>query len=169
MSFGMQGNKIPKGYELGRISNFNPQQKKLFSSLFSHVGPDSFLSRLSEGDEDIFNEIEAPAFRQLQQLQGGLASRFSGAAPGQMSSRRGSGHRNAQNQLLSDFAMGLQSQRHELTSQALRDLMGMSNQLLNQRPYENFLSQKPEKQDFLSQILGGLSSGIPGALAQYFG
>src|SRR5271156_1764295 len=92
---GMQGNKIPSGYKQARLQNFTPEQFELFQQLFSHLGPGSYLSRLAEGDESLFSEMEGPAMRQFQELQGDLASRFSGAG---MGARKGSGFQNAANQ-----------------------------------------------------------------------
>lgn len=139
---GQTGNKIPKGYKLGQIQNFTPEMMELFNQLFSHVGPESYLSRLAEGDEDLFNEIEAPAKRDFTGLQGNLASRFSGQG---MGARRSSGFQNTMNAASSDFAQDLQSKRQGLQRDALKDLMGFSNDLLNQKPYESLITEKPKK------------------------
>jgi hypothetical protein len=161
--------KIP-GYKTGQLSNFTPEQMELFKSLFGQLGSGSYLSRLAGGDESLFAEMEAPAMRQFSGLQGNLASRFSGM--GGTGSRRSSGFQNTANQASSEFAQGLQSRRQELQRQAIGDLMGFSNQLLGQRPYENFLYEKetPWWQSLLGGILpiagaglGGLFGGIPGA------
>lgn len=148
-----QGNKIPKGYEQGRMQRFTPEQMKLFQSLFSQLGPDSFLSKLAGGDEGMFNQMEAPALRQFSGLQGNLASRFSGMG---MGGRQSSGFQNASGQMASDFAQDLQSKRMGLQSQALKDLMGMSQQLLGQQPYEDFLVKKEQKVPFWEKILGSI-------------
>lgn len=167
-----QGNKIPTGYSQGQIQNYTPEQMRLFESLFSNLGPDSFLSKLSKGDQSTFDQIEAPAMRQFQGLQGQLASRFSGMG---MGGRHSSGFQNASNQAASDFAQSLQSKRTDLQRNALKDLMGMSNELLGQRPYQQFLTEdqeeeKPFWQKILGSLLGlggagigGLFGGIPGA------
>lgn len=133
------GDKIPSGYSKAQINQYTPQQTQLFEDSFSHLGPKSYLSRLASGDQSQFDEMEAPAMRQFQGLQGQLASRFSGMG---MGGRKSSGFQNSANQATSDFAQDLQSKRMELRNQAIRDLMGMSNQLLNQRPYEKMLSKK---------------------------
>src|SRR5882672_46659 len=82
------GDSIPKGYKKGTIQQFTPEQMDLFRSLFGHTGQDSFLSKLAGGDEEAFGQVEAPAMRQFQGLQGQLASRFSGMG---MGARRSSG------------------------------------------------------------------------------
>lgn len=152
---GRTGNVIPKGYQHGQLSQFSPEQMELFQQLFSHVGKDSFLSKLAGGDESTFAQMEAPALKQFGALQGGLASRFSGMGSG---ARRSSGFQNAANQAATDFAGQLQSQRMGLQRQAIQDLMGMSSQLLGQRPYEQFLTEKP--QSFLQQMGLGLIGGV---------
>jgi hypothetical protein len=144
------GDKIPRGYRKGQIQQFTPEMMQLFSSLFGHLGPDSFLSKLASGDQGAFEEMEAPALKQFAGLQGQLASRFSGMGEG---GRHSSGFNVAANQQSQDFASQLQSQRLGIRNQALQDLMGMSNQLLQQRPYEQFLVKK--SMPFWQQLLLG--------------
>lgn len=148
------GDSIPKGYKKGSIQQFTPEQMELFQSLFGHAGPNSFLSKLAGGDEAAFGQIEAPAMRQFQGLQGQLASRFSGMG---MGGRRSSGFQNTATNAASEFAQNLQSQRTGLQRQALLDLFGISESLLGQRPRENFLTEK--KPGFLQSILGSLGKG----------
>jgi len=131
---------------------FTPEQMQLFQQTFGHLGPESFLSKLASGDQSMFEQLEAPALRQFSGLQGGLASRFSGMGSG---ARKSSGFQNTMNQASSDFAEQLQSQRMGLQRQALQDLMGMSNMLLQQRPYDQFVTEKPEP--FWKKLLGGLA------------
>jgi hypothetical protein len=159
--------KSKGGYRPAQLQQYTPEQLDLFKHSFSHVGPGSFTSRLAGGDEDIFNQIEAPALKQFSGLQGNLASRFSGMGSG---ARRSSGFQNTANQASSDFAQLLQSQRTDLQRNAIRDLSDMSNQLLNQRPYENMLLQKQPSalQNFFSQIFGGLGQGA-GSLGTLYG
>lgn len=153
----MYGSRPPTGkvagYKVGQLQQFTPEQMQLFQSLFGHLSPDSNLSRLASGDQSLFGEMEAPALRQFSELQGNLASRFSGMG---MGARRSSGFQNTSNQAASSFAQDLQSRRQELQRQALMDLMGLSNTLLGQRPYEQFLYEK--KKPFWQQLLGG---GLP--------
>jgi hypothetical protein len=155
------------GYRPAQLQQFSPEQMNLFKSLFSQVAPGSFTSQLAGGDESMFQQLEAPALRQFSGLQGNIASRFSGMGSG---ARRSSGFQNTMNEAASNFAQDLQSQRLGLQRNAIRDLQEMSNQLLQQRPYENFLVQKQPSalQQFLSQILGGVGQGI-GSLGTGFG
>lgn len=162
----LAGNKVPSGYKLGRLQNFTPEQMNLFQNLFSNVGPGSHLSRLAGGDQSLFEEQEAPALRQFNALQGNLASRFSGMG---MGARRSSGFQNASTQAASDFAQDLQSRRQALQRQAIIDLMGLSESLLGQRPYDQFLVEKPQKRSFLQQLMGGASEGIGNLLGSFGG
>lgn len=142
--------KSKGGFTPMQMQQFTPEQMQLFQQMFGQVGPDSFLGKLAGGDQSMFEQIEAPAMRQFQELQGGLASRFSGMGSG---ARRSSGFQNTMNQATSDFSQNLQAQRMGLQNQAIRDLMGMSNQLLGQRPYEQFMTEK--KQPFWKQLMSG--------------
>jgi hypothetical protein len=158
--FGYPGKPLPKtkiggGYKVGGFQQFTPEQMQLFQSLFQHAGPQSFLSKLAGGDQSTFEQVEQPAIRQFGQLQGSLASRFAGMGTGGI---RSSGFRNTMNQASQDFASQLQSQRQGLQSQALRDLMDISSSLLGQKPYEQTIIPKQQKQSFWSQLLGGVGS-----------
>lgn len=146
--------KIPSGYKKGQLQQFTPEQMSLFQQLFSNVGPDSYLSKLAGGDESFFGELEAPALKQFSGLQGNLASRFSNMGIG---GRKSSGFQNTMNSAASDFAQQLQSQRQGLQRQAIQDLMGISSQLLGQRPYENFLVKKQQRKPIWEQLLGVIS------------
>ena len=134
---------IPKGYKTAQLNQFTPEQMQLFKSMFPHLSEDSFLSQIAGGDQEAFNEMEAPALKQFNELQGGLASKFSGMG---MGGRHSSGFQNTSNQAAADFAGQLQSQRTGMRGQAIQSLMDMSNQLLGQRPTERALVQKPQKQ-----------------------
>lgn len=164
---GISGTKRPHGYKLAQLQNFTPEQMQLFSQLFSNLGPDSFLSKLAGGDEEAFGQIEAPALRQFNQVLGGIGSKFSGMGSG---ARRSSGFQNATTSAASNFAQELQSNRQSLQRQALMDLFSLSNQLLEQRPYDQFLVEKQKKPSFWSSVapfagaaVGGLVGGPAGA------
>lgn len=160
--------KAKGGYKPAQMQQFTPEQMNLFQQMFGQVGPDSFMSKLAGGDQGTFDQIEAPAMRQFQGLQGNIASRFSGMGSG--GARRSSGFQNTMNQASSDFASDLQSQRMGLQRSAIKDLHEMSSSLLGQRPYENFMiKQEPGGfQSFLEKIFGGLGSGA-GSLGTMYG
>ena len=100
--------------------------------------------------------------RQFNSLQGNLANRFSGAGTG---NRRSSSFQNAQTAASSNFAQDLASRRQQLQQQAINDLMGISNTLLGQRPQENFLTEKRQKEGF---DWGGLAGAGLGAVGGFF-
>lgn len=155
--------KTPSGYKTGQIQKYTPEQMDLFKQLFSHVGQDSFTSKLAGGDEETFNQMEAPALKQFSGLQGQMASRFSGMG---MGGRRSSGFQNKSNQAASDFAGQLQSNRASMQQQAIKDLMGMSSNLLNQNPYDQYLVPKQQKQGMdWGGLAGAAGGGALGFLA----
>ena len=164
---GASAGKAPTGYQHTQLSNFTPEQSQLFQHLLGQLGPDSYTSRLAGGDQSLFQEQEAPALRQFSALQGNISSRFSGQGLG---GRRSSGFQNASNQAASDFAQDLQSRRQGLQRQAIQDLLGMGNQLLGQRQFENVLTpeQKPWWQELLSSLAGGAGQAA-GGLGSIYG
>lgn len=150
------GQKVSGGMKIRQTPNFDPQQMELYQQLFGNVGPGSYLGRLAGGDQSMFDEMEAPAWKQFEQLQGQTASRFSGAG---MGARHGSGFKNEMNQQGNDFLMGLQANRSQLRNQAIKDLMGMSNNLLQQSPYDTQLQERTHH----GRNKGGKKSGWMGA------
>jgi|SRR5215510_9122806 len=150
---GISGTKRPHGYQIGQMQNFTPEQMQMFSQLFGFLGPDSFLGKLAAGDQSAFAEMEAPALRQFNEVLGGIGSKFSGMGSG---ARRSSGFQNATTAAGSNFAQELQANRLGLQRQATGDLMNYANQLLGQRPYEQYLIEKDRKK---SGNYGGAASG----------
>lgn len=134
---------IPKGYNLGQVSNFSPEQQKLFGEQFGRLGPESYLSKLAGGDQETYDQLEAPAYRQFNQNLGNIASRFSAQGTG---GRHSSGFKNSTSSVASNFAQDLSANRVQLRQQAMKDLFEMSNQLLGQRQSERALFEKPQKQ-----------------------
>ena len=145
------------GYRSSVSQQFTPEQMNLFQKMFSQVGDDSYLSKLSQGDEEAFGQLEAPALKQFSGIQGGLASRFSGM--GGTGARKSSGFQNTQNSAAQDFASQLQSQRMGIQRQAQQDLFSMSRDLLGQRPYEqNFFQEQQKAPSFWEQLLGAVGN-----------
>lgn len=164
---GQVGNKVPKGYKYGQISQYTPQQQQLFGQQFAQTAPDSFTSRLANGDQSAFDEYERPALRQFNELQGGISSRFSGGGGGQgsLGARRSSGFQNTMNQASSNFAQELASKRLGLRNDAIKSLMSMSSELLGQRPYETYLEKKEQKPSGWGGVIGGSLGAAGGFLA----
>ncbi len=182
---GSMGGKdiVPKGYEISQLSNFDPKQTNLYNRSYDNLSPDSFLSKIAGGDQSAFDEMEAPAYRQFNELTGGLASKFSSGSGGQSLGLGGSsGFKNANTAAASNFAQDLQSKRYDLRRQAINDLFGMSESLLNQRPYDRQLVQKPQRQngfgwgDVLAPLAtaagtafgGPLGGAAAGGITNYF-
>lgn len=166
---------IPRGYEVGRAQKYTPEQMDLFKQMFQYAGPDSYLAKLAAGDEEAFQQAEAPAFRQFSGLQGNLASRFSGMGMGS-GARGSSGFQNTMNQAASNFAQDLQGRRQQMQMQALQELRGLSRDLLTADPYNQFMIQKQPSQtaSFMQGVLpvagavaGGIYGGPQGASAGY--
>ena len=153
--------KAPSGYK--SFQQFTPDQMQLFQQLFSQVSPDSFLSKLAGGDQSQFEQMEAPAMRQFNELQGNLSSRFSGM--GGLGARKSSGFKNTSNAAASNFAEQLQSQRLGLQRQAIQDLMGMSGSLLQQQPFGLVQKKKP----WWQELLGGVAEQSGGLAKAAFG
>lgn len=157
---GTAGDVIPKGFEKARLQQYDKPQMDVYNRDFSKIGPDSYLSKLAGGDQDLYNELEAPAFRQFSALQGGLASRFSGMGSG---ARRSSGFQNEGTAAASNFAEQLQSQRMGLRRQAMQDLHGMTEDILGRRPYDDSLVEKQPKKpgfDWGGLANAGIQAGI---------
>lgn len=152
--------KRPHGYQKYAMQQFTPEQMELFQQLFGQVESDSFLSKLAGGDQSTFSQVEEPALRQFGELQAGLASRFSGMG---MGGRQSSGFQNASTSAAQDFAGQLQSNRQNLQRQAIMDLMGLSNQLLNQRPtMQGFAAKDRDKKSGWGGVIGAGLGGLGG-------
>jgi hypothetical protein len=160
------------GYDVASLSRLSPEQQSLASRLFSGSagGIESGLqntSRLAAGDESYFQQLEAPALRQFGQLQGKIASRFSGQG---MGGRRSSAFQNEQNSAAAELSERLQSQRMGLQRQATQDLLGVSDTLLNRDMTQNFLTEpkkKKKKKSFWSKFTSAalpIAGGVAGAL-----
>ncbi len=159
---------VPEGYEDYKLNNYTPEQQQLHEQGFSQVAPNSYLSRLAAGDESEFAKMEKPALQQFNSIQGNIASRFSGMG---MGSRNSSGFQNSMNSAAQDFAGQLQSKRAEMRRQAIMDLMGLSNQILNQKPYEKGLAQEPQQEQ--KPAMGGwapvIGAGVGAVGGAYMG
>lgn len=140
---GRTGNKVSGTQRVGQIQQYTPEQLKLMQQGINNVGSDSYLSKLAGGDQSMFAEMEAPALRQFSAMQGNTASRFSGMGTG---GRHSSGFQNTVNSAASNFAQDLQSKRLDMRNQAVSQLHSMSQDLLNNKPYEQFTYDKQQKE-----------------------
>ena len=112
------------------------------------------LSNLAGGDQEAFGQLEAPALRQFGELQGQLASRFSGMGSG---ARKSSGFQNASSSAAADLAERLQGQRLGIQQNALSQLLGLSESLLNRPTFQSGFAEK--KKPFWQEVLGGIGGG----------
>ncbi len=134
--------KTPSGWRQYAQNKYTPEQERVFGNAEGLIDPNSFTSRLAQGDQSAFAEMEEPALRQFNDISGGIASKFSGMG---MGGRNSSGFQNTMTSAGQDFASQLQSKRLELRNQAIKDMMGMSKQFLDFEPQETGLVKKREK------------------------
>jgi len=170
----LEGDKVGGNQKVRQLQNYTPEQMELQRRGEERVGSGSYLDRLASGEPGMFNEVEAPAYRQFNELQGGMASRFSqgGGGQGAIGSRRSSGFQNTANAAASNFAQDLQSNRMALTRQAQQDLFNMSQGLLSNKPYDRWVEENQD-QGFDwggaagaagGAIVGGFTGGPMGAV-----
>lgn len=134
----------PSGYgniDTPKVSGYKtipskaPGAMNLYRDLLEKIGGGAtggadFLSRIAQGDEDIFNQLEAPAFRNFEKFLGQAGTRFS-----DLGARDSSYFENAVSGAGREMSENLQSQRVGLRQQAIESLLGQSQQLLNYEPY----------------------------------
>lgn len=155
------GSQSISGHNLKSIPNFTPQQMQLFQSLLGGVGQGGnqglgYLSKLAGGDEASFQQQEAPAYAAFNKSLGQIGSRFS-----QFGAQDSSAFQNAVSGQGQSLAENLKSQRSQTQQDAISRLLGFSNQLIGQRPYENVLQKESGGFDF-GEIL---SKALPALLA----
>jgi hypothetical protein len=149
------------GYDVVQTPRLSPQVMQLWEQLMggSQPGVQSGLSHLSQlaggGSEDYWKQLEAPALRQFGELQGDIASRFSGLGSG---GRHSSGFQNALGGAAADLSERLQSQRLGLQRGAIDQLLGLYGDLMHNDPYEMMLTQRQKKPSIWQKLLGG---GLP--------
>ena len=158
------------GYNQVNIPTRTPQQMEIFNMLAAGGKPgiSAGLKNLSQmaggGDENYWNQLESPALRQFGELQGNIASRFSGAG---MGGRRSSGFQNAQSSAASDLAQQLQGNRLGLQNQAIQQLMSLYSNLLGQDLTTQALI--PRKKSWWQELLPSLAGGAGQALGSFGG
>ncbi len=159
------------GFKQFNSPTLNPEQQQLFSQLLggSKQGISKGLGNLSSlagGDEQAFNQLEAPALRQFSGLQGNIASRFSGQGSG---ARKSSGFQNTMSGAAGDFAERLQSQRMGLQQNAIKELLGLGESLLGTKTFEtNLIEKKKKKMPWWQSLMATLGGGASGNLAGGF-
>lgn len=154
------------GYDLVSIANKTPQQSALSQGVTSRAqgGINSsvdYMTRLVQGDPEMFAQLEAPALRQFGQLQGNIASRFSGMGSG---ARRSSGFQNTMGAAGEDLAERLQGQRMNLQQGASQSMMNLYSQLMGEDHFDSMLT--PKKKSFFQELMLGAIPGLSEGASQ---
>ena len=159
------------GYNQISLPTKNSDQMEIFRRLMggSSEGVDSSLSQISKlaggGSPELWQQLEAPAMRQFGELQGNIASRFSGMGTG---ARRSSGFQNATTSAASELAERLQGQRLGLQQNAQSQLLDLYQNLLGHNMQENMLIPKKKSgwQTFFEGLgqIGGNAAGTFGGM-----
>lgn len=153
------------GYKLRNVPNYNPQQMQLFAKLLGPLlggqglsGGLDFLQGLAGGDESMFEQAEAPAYRAFNKQIGELGSRFAGFGSGSLDS---SAFQQATSGAAGELAENLQSKRLGLQTGAIERLLGLSQNLLQERPYDSFLEKKRSGWDTAGDVTSLLVKLLP--------
>lgn len=153
------------GYKLKQAPNFTPEQMSLFQKLLGGLsggggleGGMDFLSKLAGGDEGMFDKLEAPAYSSFNKAIGQLGSRFAGFGSGSLDS---SAFQQATSGAAADLGQNLQSQRLGLQQGAIERLLGLSQNLLSQKPYENFLEKERSGWDTAGDVTSLILKLLP--------
>lgn len=161
VAYSSKNEHTPMGMGNYAINQFSKEQESVFGDQFQHLNKGSYLDRLASGDQQLYSEMEAPQFRKYNAQMGQLGSYFSGMG---MGGRKSSGFQNAANQQSVDFAQELQKNRSEMRNNAIKNLMGLSDQLLNQRPQERGFTENPEDPNNHKRFAGTAIGGITGLM-----
>lgn len=162
------------GYNVKNVPNFNPQMMQIFEKLMSSLqsgggleGGVDFLSRLAGGEEGAFEQAEAPAYSSFNKMLGQVGSRYS-----QLGARDSSSFQQAVSGGAAQLGENLGAKRLDIQSSAIDRLLGLSQNLLGQRPTENILEPKPDFMKLIGQVLpiimqlfAGGGTGGAGAVA----
>lgn len=159
-STGMASGLKGTGYRQFNVPTKGPEQMNLFRDVAGRAQPGigsgvDFLSQLAQGDPSLFDKLEAPALRQFGQLQGNIASRFSGMGSG---ARHSSGFQNTVNAAGQSLSESLAAQRMGYQSDAVKQLLGLYQELMGEEHFNTGLV--PKKKKWWEELLGGLSGGI---------
>lgn len=140
------GNALPKtkisGYKLHQLPQYTQGQQDIFNQQTAGYGAAQpgaidYLSRLSRGDEDLFTQMEKPAYAALEKGLGQTANRFS-----QFGAQDSSAFQNQLGEQSREMGENLQSRRQALQSGAVDKLLSNSERVLSQKPYEQLLEKK---------------------------
>jgi hypothetical protein len=154
------------GRSLVSASRLDPGQRDMFNrlrgGLEGGIGPglDQISSLAGGGTEEQWRQLEAPAFRQFNQIQGDLASRFSGAGTG---ARRSSGFQNASSGAAADLAERLQSKRLSIQMSSRDQLLDLYSELLGMDTQRTWGIENKRKNSWGGAISGATSGALAGS------
>lgn len=153
---------IPSGYGQYSLPTMGGDQKDIYNMLktqFKGGAGDIYqkLFGMAQGQGDIFNQMEVPARRGLEQELGNIGMQF-----GLSGSNKSSGFQNAIAGAGQNFAENLYGQRAGLMQKSMSDVMNLGNMLLG-TPTEQFgLYQKENILRDLMHLLGTATSQMAG-------
>ncbi len=155
------------GYKLRQTPQFTPQQMQLFQQLMGGLegggaggglgGGLDYLSQLAGGEEGAFQQAEAPAYSAFNKMAGQIGSRYS-----QLGARDSSSFQQALSGGASQLSEQLGAQRQGMRTSAIESLLGLSERMLGQRPYETQLQE--EGGINWSELLGMLGGTALGSI-----
>lgn len=151
------------GYKLRNVPNFTPQQMQLFQQLLGGLsggggleGGLDFLSRLGMGDDEAFEQAEAPASSAFNKALGQLGSRYS-----QLGARDSSSFQQATSGAAAELGENLGAKRLGIQENAIERLLSLSQNLLGQKPYDTFLEKKRSGWDTAGDIASVIGKLLP--------
>ena len=140
--FGGSSSGASSKYKQTQLPNMAPNQMELLNQLIGGIKPGvsggiQYLNKLASGDESLFQQLEAPAHRQFEENLGKIGNRYS-----HLGAQDSNYFENAVSGEGAKMAENLASQRMGLQNQAIKQLLGQSNQLLGAKPYEYGFEEK---------------------------
>ena len=143
---GPTGSAPPKtkisGYKQHNVQKFTPELMNLFNSMVGGVTPGAqagtdWLSKLAGGDQSAFEEMEKPAYNAFEKQLGSIGNRYS-----HLGALDSNYFENATAGAGRELQENLASKRSDMRQKAIDTLLGQSNSLLGQNPYETFMTEK---------------------------
>lgn len=157
-------------YQQLQVSTKDPRAMELYGQISQALSPHlggavQGLGQLAAGGTpEQWQQLEAPALRQYQQLVGGIGARYSGLG---MGAQKSSAFQNELSGSAADLAERLQGQRMGLQQNALNQLLSLYQSLIGADTFENaFL---PKKKPFWQELIGSLAPGVGAAGSQFGG
>ncbi len=143
------------GYNIRNVPQFTPQMMQVFQQLLGSLqggggleGGVDFLSKLASGDEGAFEKAEAPAYSAFNKMAGQIGSRYS-----KLGARDSSSFQQAISGGSAQLSENLGEKRLGIQTGAIDKLLGLSEGLLGQRPYETSLDPKPDWLKLIGEVL----------------